>query len=141
MPPADPSTEAVSTSQDDAIAGVVLILEDEPMTALMVQKAVTERGFAVAGPFARQEDALEALDALGGRPVTAALLDVSLRGGATSAPVADVLAQRDIPFAFVTGYGPETGVVASAFPDRLVIPKPVDQATVGLILDELLRPR
>ena len=105
------------------------------MTAMLVQRAVTERGYAVAGPFACDESAVGAVRAGG---VTAALLDVSLRDGATSAPVAAALTEAGVPFAFVTGYGPETGAVSSAFPDRLVIPKPVDPETVGMILDELM---
>ena len=118
-------------------APAILILEDEPMTAMLVQRAVAERGFAVCGPFAKGEAALGAVAAGG---VAAALLDVSLEDGATSAPVAQALAAAGVPFAFVTGYGPETGAVASAFPDRLVIPKPVDPDTVGMILDELVGP-
>ena len=113
----------------------ILIVEDEPMTAMLVQKAVAAKGYAVAGPFDAHEAAIGAVAAGG---VTAALLDVSLRDGATSAPVAAALDAAGVPFAFVTGYGPETGAVASAFPDRLVIPKPVDVETVGMILDELV---
>ena len=105
------------------------------MTAMLVQRAVAARGYAVVGPYACDESALGALSAGG---VTAALLDVSLKDGATSAPVAAALSEAGVPFAFVTGYGPETGAVASAFPDRLVIPKPVDVETVGMILDELV---
>ena len=102
---------------------------------MLVKRAVAERGFAVAGPFSEGQAALGAV-AEGG--VSAALLDVSLGNGATSAPVAKALSEAGVPFAFVTGYGPETGAVASAFPDHLVIPKPVDPDTVGMILDELV---
>ena len=117
-------------------APTVLIVEDEPMTAMMVERAVSQRGYDVAGPFATDGEALGAIR-MGG--LCAALLDVSLQDGATSAPVAAALAAAGIPFAFVTGYGPETGAVAASFPDRLVIPKPVDAETVGLILEELVR--
>ena len=102
---------------------------------MLVQRAVTERGFAVSGPFPDRAGAIGAIEAGG---IAAALLDVSLADGQTSAPVAEALRTHGVPFAFVTGYGPETGVVASAFPGSLVIPKPVDPDTVGLILDELV---
>ena len=111
------------------------------MTAMMVERAVSGRGYGVVGPFATGGEALGAIeDAIQAGGLCAALLDVSLRDGATSAPVAAALDTAGVPFAFVTGYGPETGAVAASFPDRLVIPKPVDPETVGLILDELVRP-
>lgn len=45
----------------------------------------------------------DALALIAERSFDAALLDVNL-GGEKSYPVADVLSQRDIPFAFSTGY-------------------------------------
>ena len=96
-----------------------------------------DRGCAVCGPHAHPDGALRALEE---RAPDAALLDVSLGGGVTSLSVADALAECGVPFAFVTGYGPETAAVVSAHPSRLVIPKPIDPETVGMLLDELLPP-
>lgn len=113
----------------------ILIAEDEPMTATLMERTVRERGYAVCGPFASPAEAIRALRS---ETVAAALLDVSLADGHTSAPIAAALTEAAVPFAFLTGYGPETGAVAASFPDRLVIPKPVDPETVGMILDELI---
>ena len=113
----------------------MLIVEDEPLTGLLLARAVAERGVTACGPHARGS---EALAALAERAPDAALLDVSLAGGTTSREVADALAEAGVPFAFVTGYGPETAAVAAAHPAALVIPKPVDPETVGMLLDELL---
>ena len=105
---------------------------------MLVKRAVAERGFAVAGPFSEGRAALGAV-AEGG--VSAALLDVSLGNGATSAPVAKALSEAGVPFAFVTGYGPSTASVVSPFPDRLVIPKPLDAETLALLLAQLVTPQ
>lgn len=113
----------------------VLVLEDDPLTGLLLAQVLTDRGCEVCGPHMTPSAALEAMSA---RTPDAALLDVSLGEDATSLPVADALAERGVPFAFVTGYGPETAAVVSAHPTRLVIPKPVDPETVGMLLDELL---
>lgn len=113
----------------------VLIVEDEPLTAQHLAAVVRERGFEVCGPHMREEDAIAALAA---GPVHAALLDVSLGEEATTRGIADELARRGVPFAFLTGYGPKTAPIVSAHADRLVIPKPVDAETLGMVLGELL---
>ena len=122
-------------SGGDTDALRVLVLEDEPITGMLLAQALTDRGCAVCGPHANPDRALALIE---DGPLDAALLDVSLGMGVTSAPVADVLAGRGVPFAFVTGYGPETAAVVAAHPGHLVIPKPVDAETIGLLLDELL---
>ena len=115
----------------------VLILEDETLTGMLLAQAVSDRGCAVCGPHLHPDEALYAVAA---RLPDAALLDVSLGPDTTSLPVADALAKRGVPFAFVTGYGPETAAVVSAHPGHLVIPKPVDPETLSMLLDELLPP-
>jgi ActR/RegA family two-component response regulator len=113
----------------------ILVVEDEPVTAMMLVRAVQAGGLNVEGPHA---DAARAEAAARRGGLRAALLDVSLGGDSTSAAVAGVLDEAGVPFAFVTGYGPETAPTVRAYPDRLVIPKPVDSETLQLILDELV---
>ena len=113
----------------------MLILEDDTLTGMLLAQAVSDRGCEVCGPHLNPDEALRAVAA---RTPDAALLDVSLGRDVTSLPVADALAERGVPFAFVTGYGPETAAVVAAHPSRLVIPKPVDPETVGMLLGELL---
>ena len=69
------------------------------------------------------------------RPVDVALLDVNLGGGRNSYPVADALASRGVPFAFVTGYG--SGGVLARYQDRPVLSKPVDQRHLEATLRKL----
>jgi two-component system, chemotaxis family, sensor kinase Cph1 len=96
----------------------VLIVEDETLVSLMIEDVVTRAGWQVVGPAARLPEALrlarrESLDG--------AILDVNLHG-AVVYPAAEILAERGIPFLFVTGYA--TGELDERFEDRPVLRKP-----------------
>jgi CheY-like chemotaxis protein len=78
----------------------VLVVEDEALTALALQRVLEDAGFNVLGPVARVQDAL---DLVGTTRPDAAVLDVNLFGE-TVGPVADVLYKLDVPFLFCTGY-------------------------------------
>ena len=78
---------------------VVLVVEDEPLIAMDLAETLANAGATVVGPVGR---VTEALFLLGRTPVDAAILDVTL-GHEDIAPVAEVLATRQIPFVFVTG--------------------------------------
>jgi PAS domain S-box-containing protein len=99
----------------------ILLVEDEPLVAMMMRDSLVELGFCVVGPFDRAADALacaadEALDA--------AILDVNL-GGDLVYPVAERLARRDVPFVFVTGYDAEN--IDPRFADVPVLQKPIER--------------
>lgn len=79
----------------------VLLVEDEPMIAMMVEDCITDMGFHVVGPAAQLADAV-ALASAGA--FDCAILDINIRGG-TSFAVADMLIARDCPFVLATGYG------------------------------------
>lgn len=79
----------------------VLVVEDEPMIALMIQDMLEELGCEVVGPVAQIEPALALAD---GEEIALALLDVNLDGEEVY-PVADRLQQRGVPIIFLTGYG------------------------------------
>ena len=80
----------------------LLVVEDEPLIAMMIGDMLHDFGCAVVGPTRSVEHALALLEQEG---VDAALLDVNLSDGRHSYPVAEALRMRGIPFAFVTGYG------------------------------------
>ena len=97
----------------------ILIVEDEPLIAMMIEDFLEVLGKALAG-FVDTVDAALALIAAGG--IDAAILDVNLRGGEKSFPIADALAAKGIPFVFATDGSHDT--VAEAYRDRPTLPKP-----------------
>jgi CheY-like chemotaxis protein len=82
----------------------VLVVEDEFLIALDIVAALENAGVAVVGPASTVSDALAAIER---EPLRGALLDAHL-GGESVGRVADALAARGLPFAFVSGYGPES---------------------------------
>jgi len=97
----------------------VLILEDEPLIAAMIQELVEELGCRVVGPAhgvdrASQLIAHEAIDF--------AILDIIIEG-VSSYAIAEELKRRQIPFVFTTGY--DRGEIDKSF-GCPVITKPFD---------------
>jgi CheY-like chemotaxis protein len=78
----------------------ILVVEDEALVALDIERMLRALGCRVVGPAARVCDALRLID---GEGLDGALLDVNL-GRETIFPVADALALRGIPHIFSTGY-------------------------------------
>ena len=86
----------------------VLLVEDSMIIALDAEDALKELGAARVETAANVARALAVLDKGG---IDCALLDVNL-GGETSLPVARRLQAEGIPFAFATGYGEDSALVA-----------------------------
>ena len=78
----------------------ILIVEDESLIAMMLEDFLDELGYAVAGVADTVMLGVERVEAGG---IDLAILDVNLRGGQPSWPVADALADRGIPFILATG--------------------------------------
>lgn len=78
----------------------VLVVEDEPLIAMMLEDFLETLGHAVAGSCESVAEALERVDQ-GGFDV--AIIDVHLKGGEHVWPVADRLAEKNIPFVLATG--------------------------------------
>jgi PAS domain S-box-containing protein len=102
----------------------VLLVEDEALVGIMVQECLTECGFQAIGPICTISDAMKV--ARNGN-FDAALLDINLGDGLIY-QVADILAERRVPFAFVTGYDADS--VDSRFRDVPVLQKPVERETL-----------
>jgi CheY-like chemotaxis protein len=93
-----------------ALEGVkVLVVEDEYLVAALMEDMLESAGCVVAGPIPRLA---QALDAANSEACDVAVLDVNLAGERVY-PVADILAQRNVPFVFVTGYGVLPGEYAN----------------------------
>jgi PAS domain S-box-containing protein len=127
----DPAERAASARRGDkdatadiklAISGNrVMIVEDEALVAMVVSESLSVLGCTVVGPFSRCAEALAAVD---GDQVDAAILDVNLDGEMIY-PLADILTARGVPFIFVTGYGAES--IERRFAHVPVIQKPVER--------------
>jgi CheY-like chemotaxis protein len=98
----------------------ILVVEDEWLIADYLQEVLQDAGYLVCGPAARVSQALQLIEQVDPH---AALLDINLRGE-TSVPVARVLSEKSVPFAFMTGYAPND--LAHDFKGRPVLNKPVD---------------
>ncbi|AGK57611.1 signal transduction histidine kinase [Hyphomicrobium denitrificans 1NES1] len=78
----------------------ILLIEDEALIALQLKLDLEDDGHVVVGPFAQLS---EALCAATDSEFDIALIDINL-GADNSAPVAEILDRRRVPFAFTTGY-------------------------------------
>lgn len=105
----------------NAKGGRVLVVEDEIVIAMWIERLLLGSGYTVIGPVGRLDRAMAMAST---EELDAALLDVNLRG-TTVFQVADVLASRDIPFAFLTGYARET--LPPRFATERLVSKPIQQ--------------
>ena len=78
----------------------ILIVEDEPLIAMMLEDFLDSLGHTVVGTCDSVEDALAKVDE-GGFDV--AIVDVQLKDGKNIWPVADRLAEGGTPFVLATG--------------------------------------
>jgi CheY-like chemotaxis protein len=110
----------------------LLVLEDEPLIALMVRNWLTELGCETVGPAHTVPTALALIK---DGPLDGAILDVSI-GDQDCSPVADVLRHKGIPFALATGRSPDG--LAATYADAPSLSKPYDFAAVRGIVARLL---
>lgn len=112
-----------------------LLLEDEALVSMLIEDVLADLGCVVAAVVTNVADALAVIDAHE-RPFDAAILDVNL-GGETAYPVAAVLTERRIPFAFATGYGQEG--VGHEYASVPVVAKPFDETALQGVIQQLVR--
>jgi CheY-like chemotaxis protein len=122
-------------SEDGQTKSRILVVEDEPFIALTLEDMLDELGFALAGTVSQVS---EALDLIAREPIDCALLDVNL-GSEKIDPVADLLAARNCPFIFTTGYG-RSGI-PQGHADRPVLQKPFRMDDLANVLKANLTPK
>jgi PAS domain S-box-containing protein len=120
-------------SEEPSLKGKrVLVIEDEPLVAMDLESSLTAAGCEVVGTAGTLREA-QALCA--DAQCDAALVDVNLAGQPVD-ELAATLTKRNIPFAFVTGYGRDA--LPQGFRDAVVLTKPFEQtglvATVELLV-------
>jgi DNA-binding response OmpR family regulator len=113
----------------------VLIVEDDVQLGWAIGSCVEEAGYTVAG-LAHTVDS--ALATLGQQTIDAALLDINLQGELVY-PVAQALAERGVPFVFVTAQARSD--IPEAYRDRPMVPKPYYDAALCAALATMLPAR
>jgi CheY-like chemotaxis protein len=120
---------------DPSAARRILVVEDEMLVALMLEDILAGLGHTIIGPVASLDRALETAQR---EPLDAAILDVNLKGDEVYS-VAELLASRNVPFAFVTGYGKRG--LRTPWCERPVVQKPFTPDDVHAVMAGLLAPR
>jgi CheY-like chemotaxis protein len=108
----------------------VLVVEDEPLVAMMVEDMLMDLGCTVVGPAMQLAEGMRLAETA---QIDAAVLDINLNG-ARSFPIADLLKARGIPFLFATGYGGGEALEGRQDP---VIQKPYQMERLGEMLTAL----
>ncbi len=111
----------------------VLIVEDEVLLAMHLEYLLNELGHEVVGQARRIDMAMELART---SDIDFAVLDINV-AGSTSFPVADILRQRGIPFAFASGYGAEG--LMDGYRDSPALRKPYGQKDLERTIAQALR--
>ena len=110
----------------------VLVVEDEYLIRMLLEDMLGDLGYAVA---AAVGSIAEAREHAANGDFSAAILDVNLAGQEIF-PVADILAERSLPFVFVTGYGERS--LPERYRGRPALQKPFQAEQLDSTLAELL---
>jgi len=110
----------------------VLIVEDEPLIAMMIENFLEALDHEVAGV---ADSVKSAIDIIASGGVEVAILDRNLRAGETSVPIAEELERLGIPFIVASGGG--IAEDPPVFRGRPVLPKPFTLSSMEKVLDAL----
>ena len=123
----------IGRENDLPLAGTrVFIVEDEALILDTLQDMLEGLGCHVVESALRVD---EALAKLVGLDFDVAVLDVNVAGTRID-PVADLLANRGLPFFFASGYG--RGSLPAAHRERVLLPKPYRTADLRAALQSVL---
>ncbi len=110
----------------------VLVVEDEYLIRMLLEDMLDELGYSVAAAVGSLAEAQEHASV---GDFSAAILDVNVDGQEIY-PVADILAERGLPFVFVTGYG--EGSLPERFRGRPALQKPFQAERLKTTLERLV---
>lgn len=113
-------------------AARVLVVEDEPLVAIDVAATLSKAGCKVIGPAATLDNANSLVEK---GDLEVAILDANLAGDSVDELAAE-LARRKIPFAFLTGYGPDC--LPQEFRHAPLVDKPFNPQQLLTVVQELL---
>jgi CheY-like chemotaxis protein len=111
----------------------ILVVEDEPVTALGLTSLLERAGASVVGP---ASSVANAQARMADHRIDVALMDVNLGGDTRVFALADALAAMRVPFAFVSGH-PRT-LMPPHLHDRPFVAKPFSEGEILALLKKLL---
>ncbi|MGE6784483.1 response regulator [Ensifer adhaerens] len=117
-PDARSAAEARKTQPSSLKGKRFAVIEDEALIAFEIASILENEEVKVAGPASTVDDALRIIEQ---EELDAALVDANLRGQPVG-EIASALTQKQIPFAFVTGYGREA--LPAGFAGTTMLAKP-----------------
>lgn len=109
----------------------VLVIEDEMMIAMLLEDMLSDLGHSVVAVAGQLDSALSVARETDADMV---ILDLDL-GGQTSLPVAQVLAERGVPFIFASGYGSQG--LTPPFQHVITLKKPFDLNDLSRALQQM----
>lgn len=109
----------------------ILVVEDEFLIRTLLEDMLTDLGHEIAASAATVDEARKFAEA---GEFDLAILDVNLEGQEIF-PVAEILAKRNLPFIFVTGYG--AGGLPEHFRSRPTLQKPFQSEKLEAALTDL----
>ncbi|MEO0030570.1 MAG: hypothetical protein RIS94_328 [Pseudomonadota bacterium] len=113
----------------------ILVVEDEPLLAMLLEENLSDLGYETVGSAATVDHALALIAECA---IDAALLDFSLGHETTSAPVARALREAGTPFYYLSGHA--SLQATDETPDAPLLTKPVSlDALKGALKDMGLR--
>jgi CheY-like chemotaxis protein len=110
----------------------LLVVEDEPLVSLDLMACIEDADGIVVGPTGNQKDALGLIET---ETIDAAVLDANLHGKPVD-QIAAALAQRNVPFVFVSGHSREG--LPAAFAKAPLVSKPFSHQQIIDALSKLL---
>lgn len=111
----------------------LLLVEDDPITAMDFEMSLSDLGWDVVGPAATSKAAFELIDA---ELPDIAVLDFNIRGGTTEGLARHLVAQS-VPVVFLSGDNTTTEI--EEFAACAVVSKPVSVAKLQLTLLEVFQ--
>ena len=111
----------------------VLLVEDEPVVAMDLEMILRGAGYVVVGPATRLAETMRMAEQ---EILDGGVLDINLDGERVFG-VAEVLARRNVPFVFVTGY--DRNILPDGLARRPLVRKPYAARSILTKLQELFR--
>ncbi|MBT8417743.1 MAG: response regulator [Silicimonas sp.] len=116
----------------------ILVVEDNAIIGYDLVAMLEDWGYVAKGPLPSNEEALAEIAAF---VPDAVILDIQLKGGVLSDPVADDLTRRGIPFLCLTGFDSDLYDQMPAFADVPHLEKPMGNEALRNAIQALLGSR